>query len=102
MPLSPARTSGRAVISTGTSDLYPQETCPDNLDREFVTIRGSNGLIAGLPDLNTKETPMKKLTLTFWLALAVASIFAIQATPSFKSIQTDMPLPTCPPHCSAK
>ena len=45
---------------------------------------------------------MKKLTLTFWLALAVASIFAIQATPSFKGVQTDMPLPTCPPHCPTK
>ena len=42
---------------------------------------------------------MKKLTLSFWLALAVASLFAIQATPVFQSVQGQMPIPTCPPKC---
>jgi hypothetical protein len=43
---------------------------------------------------------MKKLTLSFWLALAAAGIFAIQAAaPKSHNIQTDLPLPTCPPYC---
>ena len=40
---------------------------------------------------------MKKLTLSFWLALATASIFAIQlASPLSRH---DDPIPTCPPKC---
>jgi hypothetical protein len=43
---------------------------------------------------------MKKLTLSFWLALAAAGIFAIQAAaPKSHAVQTDLPLPTCPPYC---
>ena len=42
---------------------------------------------------------MKKLTLSFWLALAVASMFAIQATPKFSATTAELPLPTCPPSC---
>jgi len=42
---------------------------------------------------------MKKLTLSFWLALAVASIFAIQAAPKFSAVQSELPMPTCPPSC---
>jgi len=45
---------------------------------------------------------MKKLTLSFWLALAAAGIFAMQAAaPKSQSIQTDLPIPTCPPDCPA-
>ncbi len=43
---------------------------------------------------------MKKLNVSFWLALATASIFAIQlATPASHSKRYDDPLPTCPPEC---
>jgi len=42
---------------------------------------------------------MKKLTLSLWLALAAAGIFAIQAMPSKNNMTADMPLPTCPPEC---
>lgn len=43
---------------------------------------------------------MKKLTLSFWLALAAAGIFGIQAmAPKSQAIQTDLPIPTCPPDC---
>jgi hypothetical protein len=45
---------------------------------------------------------MKKLTLSLWLALAAAGIFAIQATPSKHSTAMDVPLPTCPPDCPLK
>jgi hypothetical protein len=43
---------------------------------------------------------MKKLTLTFWLALAAAGMLVIQAA-STSSHQTRMddPIPTCPPDC---
>jgi hypothetical protein len=43
---------------------------------------------------------MKKLTLSFWLALAAASIIVVQtATPSTSQVRTDLPIPTCPPEC---
>ncbi len=44
---------------------------------------------------------MKKLTLSFWLALAAAGIFALQAAApkSHTHVQTDVPFPTCPPDC---
>jgi len=43
---------------------------------------------------------MKKLKVSFWLALATASIFAIQlATPASHSSRYDDPMPTCPPEC---
>lgn len=43
---------------------------------------------------------MKKLTLSFWLALAAAGIFTIQATSAKSNIvRTDVPIPTCPPDC---
>jgi len=43
---------------------------------------------------------MKKLTLSFWLALAAASIIVVQnATPASSQVRTDLPLPTCPPDC---
>ncbi|HTC88158.1 MAG TPA: hypothetical protein VK686_07650 [Bryobacteraceae bacterium] len=45
---------------------------------------------------------MKKLTLSLWLALAAAGIFAIQAMPSKHKVTMDMPLPTCPPDCPLK
>jgi hypothetical protein len=41
---------------------------------------------------------MKKLTLSFWLALAAAGMFVIQAAGPL-SHRTDDPLPTCPPDC---
>jgi hypothetical protein len=43
---------------------------------------------------------MKKLTLSFWLALAAAGIIAIQAAaPKSTIVRTDVPIPTCPPDC---
>ncbi len=43
---------------------------------------------------------MKKLTLSFWLALAAASIIVVQnATPSTAKVRADLPIPTCPPEC---
>ncbi len=43
---------------------------------------------------------MKKLKLSFWLALATASIFAIQlASPIAQASRRDDPIPTCPPEC---
>jgi hypothetical protein len=46
---------------------------------------------------------MKKLKLSFWLALATASIFAIQlASPISHSSRYDDPIPTCPPECPPK
>jgi hypothetical protein len=47
-----------------------------------------------------KGETMKKLTLSFWLALAAASIIVVQnATPLSSQVRTDLPLPTCPPDC---
>ncbi|MGB6947005.1 MAG: hypothetical protein WBE37_31700 [Bryobacteraceae bacterium] len=43
---------------------------------------------------------MKKLTLSLWLALAAAGIFAVQALPS--SHANVVPFPTCPPSCPLK
>jgi hypothetical protein len=43
---------------------------------------------------------MKKLTMSLWLALAAAGIFAIQALPSSHS--SAIPFPTCPPSCPLK
>jgi len=46
---------------------------------------------------------MKKLTLSLWLALAAAGIFAVQAFPSSNhSTTSDVPFPTCPPDCPHK
>ena len=43
---------------------------------------------------------MKKLTLSFWLALAAAGIFTIQlASPISHQRHFDDPIPTCPPEC---
>ncbi len=42
---------------------------------------------------------MKKLTISLWLALAAAGIFAIQAMPSKHNTAMDVPFPTCPPDC---
>ncbi|HLG99763.1 MAG TPA: hypothetical protein VKX49_25870 [Bryobacteraceae bacterium] len=41
---------------------------------------------------------MKKLTLSFWLALAAAGVFVIQA--AGPSMHFDDPMPTCPPDCN--
>jgi hypothetical protein len=49
---------------------------------------------------NKEENQMKKFKLSFWLALATASIFAIQlAAPVSHSSRFDDPMPTCPPEC---
>jgi|HubBroStandDraft_4_1064222.scaffolds.fasta_scaffold3759832_1 hypothetical protein len=42
---------------------------------------------------------MKKLTISLWLAIAAAGIFAVQAIPSKDSTAMDVPFPTCPPRC---
>jgi len=50
-----------------------------------------------------EEKQMKKLKLSFWLAFATASLFAIQlATPASHSSRFDDPIPTCPPECPTK
>jgi hypothetical protein len=42
---------------------------------------------------------MKKLTLSFWLALAAAGFIALQAMPSSHNVVMNVPFPTCPPDC---
>ncbi|HTB18227.1 MAG TPA: hypothetical protein VK708_08920 [Bryobacteraceae bacterium] len=42
---------------------------------------------------------MKKLTMSLWLALAAAGVFAVHAMPSKHVVVADAPLPTCPPDC---
>jgi len=43
---------------------------------------------------------MKKLTLSFWLALAAAGVFMAQtSTPVTTAARFDDPIPTCPPLC---
>jgi hypothetical protein len=49
--------------------------------------------------LTPRRITMKKLTISFWLALAAAGIIALQAAPSFNQVQSDLPFPTCPPDC---
>jgi hypothetical protein len=57
-----------------------------------------------VPDIQKKRrTKMKKFKLSFWLALATASMFAIQlAAPASHSSRFDDPMPTCPPECPTK
>ncbi len=44
---------------------------------------------------------MKKLTLSFWLALAAAGVFVIEAAgPLTHQTHFGDPIPTCPPDCS--
>jgi hypothetical protein len=45
---------------------------------------------------------MKKLTMSLWLALAAAGIFAIQAMPPSHPVSMNVPFPTCPPDCPHK
>jgi len=45
---------------------------------------------------------MKKLTLSFWLALAAASVFAIEAAAPSTHQNFGDPIPTCPPICHAR
>jgi hypothetical protein len=42
---------------------------------------------------------MKKLTLSFWLALAAAGLFVLEAAGPFSQSRMDDPIPTCPPDC---
>lgn len=43
---------------------------------------------------------MKKLTLSFWLALAAAGVFVIEAAGPSTQTHFGDPIPTCPPDCS--
>jgi hypothetical protein len=45
---------------------------------------------------------MKKLTLSFWLALAAAGVFVIEAAGPSTHQSFGDPIPTCPPLCSAR
>ena len=45
---------------------------------------------------------MKKLTLSFWLALAAAGIFVIEAAGPSTTRAFGDPIPTCPPICQAR
>ena len=45
---------------------------------------------------------MKKLTLTFWLALAAAGLIATQTSTISSLRGGDDPIPTCPPNCGLK
>jgi hypothetical protein len=42
---------------------------------------------------------MKKLTISLWLALAAAGVFAVKALPTRHNVTADLPIPTCPPEC---
>ena len=43
---------------------------------------------------------MKKLTVSFWLAVAMASFLVVQAAaPAAHTVRVDVPFPTCPPLC---
>jgi len=45
---------------------------------------------------------MKKLTISFWLALAAAGVFATKALPSKHAPVAELPYPTCPPGCPVR
>jgi hypothetical protein len=45
---------------------------------------------------------MKKLTISLWLALAAAGVFAVHAVPFKHNVVMNVPYPTCPPECPAK
>jgi hypothetical protein len=45
---------------------------------------------------------MKKLTLSFWLALAAAGLLVTQTTSLSAKFRFDDPAPTCPPLCPDK
>src|SRR5580704_1864326 len=87
----------KVLVSTGTLVLYPYFSPSDSVRCCFHT-RGHALLSAMRP--RTKEKLMKNLTLSFWLALAAASIIVVQnATPLSSQVRTDLPIPTCPPEC---
>jgi hypothetical protein len=47
-----------------------------------------------------KEIQMKKLAMSFWLALAAAGLMVVQASGPFShQSRMDDPMPTCPPEC---
>ena len=45
---------------------------------------------------------MKKLRLSFWLAVATAALFAAQLASPLTQTRFDDPMPTCPPECPQK
>jgi hypothetical protein len=52
--------------------------------------------------LNSRRIKMKKLTMSLWLALAAAGVFAVHAMPSKHNVVMNVPYPTCPPECPLK
>jgi len=69
---------------------------------DIVVRESKSSVPAPSPGCRTRKRriAMKKLTLSFWLALATASFFVIQsATPTTHQVRFDDPLPTCPPLC---
>jgi len=43
---------------------------------------------------------MKKIKVSFWIAIATVGMFAIQlASPVTHQVRFDDPIPTCPPEC---
>ena len=82
---------------TRTFVLYP---CLKPIDSVRCCFRTCGHAPLGAIRPQTKEKLMKKLTLSFWLALAAASIIVVQtATPASSQVRTDLPIPTCPPDC---
>ena len=58
--------------------------------------------VAELEKHSKGELLMKKLTLSFWLALAAAGIFVMEAAGPSTQTHFGDPIPTCPPFCSAR
>ena len=86
-----------AVVRTGTLVLYP---CFYRFDSVRSCFHSCGHAPSGANKTAKKGETMKNLTLSFWLALAAASIIVVQnATPLSSQVRTDLPIPTCPPDC---
>ena len=85
------------VVRTGTLVLSPCLYRFGSVRCCFHTC--GNALIGAIETMKKGEN-MKKLTLSFWLALAAAGIIVVQnVAPKTSQVRTDLPLPTCPPDC---
>jgi hypothetical protein len=85
------------IARTSTSVLYLSFW---GLDSVRFCFRTCGPALLGAKNRKQKENLMKTLTLSFWLALAAASIIVVQnATPASSQVRTDLPIPTCPPEC---
>jgi hypothetical protein len=71
-----------------------------NANSSQFTDRTPDCEAAGPP--NSRRINMKKLTISLWLALAAAGVFAVHAVPFKHNVVMNVPYPTCPPECPAK